>query len=129
MPKLLSTKSIAGLAGAALLISTPVLAHHGWAGYGQQNFSISGKLEVAQLGNPHGVLRMVDASGKPWTITLGPALNQRRAGLTEEFLPVGASITAQGRRHINPDVLEVKTERLLVGQRAFDIYPERLAAR
>jgi hypothetical protein len=129
MSKLLSTtKRVAIGVAAVALFSAPVLAHHGWAGYGADNFSIGGTVETVQLGSPHGIIMIKDTGGKIWQVTLGPAANQYRAGLTEQHLPKGTSVTAQGKRHRNAQTLEVKTERLMVGQRAFDIYPERLAS-
>ena len=40
-------------------------------------------------------------------------------------IPVGATVTAYGHRHLDPNRLEMKTERLVVTGRAFDIYPDR----
>lgn len=117
---------VVGLSSAALLTSAPVFAHHGWTGYGTDDFSLQGTVQSASLGNPHGVIMIRSADGRAWMVVLGPSPNQRRAGLTEALLPVGAPITAQGHRHLNPNQLEIKTERLLIGEKVFDIYPERL---
>jgi len=118
-----------GAGAAALLLAGPALAHHGWGGYGQENFSMSGTVEAAMLGNPHGVLRVRGSDGNVWTVTLGPALNQRRAGLTEAMLPAGTPIVAHGKRHLSATIYEVKTERLTVNKQDFLIYPDRLAGR
>jgi hypothetical protein len=40
-------------------------------------------------------------------------------------IPNGTRVTARGHRHRNPRQLEMKTERLVVGNRSFDLYPER----
>lgn len=113
-----------GLVGVALGIA-PALAHHGWSGYGTEEFSLSGTVLSANLGGPHGALRVRDAQGGVWDVVLGPPRNQSRAGLTEEALPVGVAVIAYGHRHLDPNRLEMKTERLRVGDRAFDIYPDR----
>jgi hypothetical protein len=103
----------------------PALAHHGWAGYGPEEFSLAGTVQSANLGGPHGVVRVRDDGGRVWDVVLGPPRNQSRAGLTEDALPAGAAVTASGHRHLDPNRLEMKTERLRVADRVFDIYPDR----
>ncbi len=117
--------AVLGLAGLALL-AVPALAHHGWSGYGSEDFSLSGTVQSANLGNPHGVIKVRDEGGKVWDVVLGPPFNQSRAGLTTEALPVAAAVTAYGHRHQDPNRLEMKTERVVVSGRTFDIYPDRL---
>lgn len=118
-----------GLAGVAALAAAPAArAHHGWSSYGEQDFSLTGTVESASLGNPHGMVKVRAADGV-WDVVLGPPSNQRRAGLTEELLPAGTPVTAFGRRHVEPNRREMKTERLRVGERNFDIYPDRLQQR
>ena len=106
-------------------VAPPALAHHGWGGYGAEEFSLSGRVESANLGGPHGVVRVRDDGGRVWDVVLGPPRNQSRAGLTEDALPAGAAVTAFGHRHLDPNRLEMKTERLRVADRVFDIYPDR----
>lgn len=121
------------LAGGLLLVAAglgvlaaPAPAHHGWVGYGPEDFSLSGMVQSANLGGPHGMVRVRDGEGRVWDVVLGPPRNQSRAGLTEAELPAGAAVVASGHRHLDPNRLEMKTERLRVGQRVFDIYPDRL---
>lgn len=109
----------------ALLGAGPAAAHHGWTGYGDEDFSLSGTVESATLGNPHGLIRVKAEDGRVWDVVLGPPGNQRRAGLTDELVPANARVTAHGHRHTDPQRLEMKTERLKVGEREFDIYPNR----
>ncbi len=113
-----------GLGGVG--VAAPALAHHGWGGYGAEEFSLSGTVQSANLGGPHGVVRVRDDAGRVWDVVLGPPRNQSRAGLTEDALPAGAAVTASGHRHLDPNRLEMKTERLRVADRVFDIYPDRL---
>ena len=114
------------LVGLASASAPAVLAHHGWAGYGNDGFSLSGNVQSAYLGNPHGVVKVRDGGGKVWDVVLGPPSYQNRAGLTDALVPAGATVTAEGHRHQDPNRLEMKTERLTVNGRNFDIYPDRL---
>jgi len=100
-------------------------AHHGWASYHDEEFSLAGTVVSAALGNPHGLIKVRDEQGRVWDVVLGPPRNQSQAGLTEALVPTGAAITAHGHRHVDPGRLEVKTERLLVNGRTFEIYPNR----
>lgn len=106
--------------------AAPASAHHGWGGYGAEEFSLSGTVQAANLGGPHGVVKVRDGGGRVWDVVLGPPRNQSRAGLTEAELPAGAAVVAFGHRHLDPNRLEMKTERLRVADRVFDIYPDRL---
>ena len=56
---------------------------------------------------------------------LAPPTRIQRAGLTREAIPAGTRVTIRGHRHRNAQRMEVKTERLIVGNRTFDLYPER----
>lgn len=114
-----------GLLALGSAAAAPALAHHGWSGYGAEEFSMSGTVQSANLGGPHGVVRVLDGNGRVWDVVLGPPRNQSRAGLTEASLPAGAAVTAWGHRHLDPNRLEMKTERLRVGTTVFDIYPDR----
>jgi hypothetical protein len=119
--------------GKVLLAVLPVLwfgaaaaqAHHGWSGYSDEPFALTGVVEAVELGQPHGHLR-VRADGELWDVVLGPPARNRRAGLVDGVVAVGATVTAYGKRYRDPDRLEMKTERLQAGERVFDIYPERL---
>lgn len=112
----------AALAAAAL--ATPSSAHHGWAGYLDEEFSLTGTVASASLGGPHGLIRL-RVGRQTWDVVLAPPTRIQRAGLTAEAVPNGTRLTARGHRHRNPRTLEMKTERLVVGNRTFDLYPER----
>jgi hypothetical protein len=113
------------LAGALALGASAALAHHGWSGYLDDRFSLTGVVEEIELGQPHGHL-MVHADGGMWDVVLGPPSRNRRAGVVDGVIEVGDTITAIGKRHRDPERREMKTERLEVDGKAYDIYPERL---
>lgn len=109
---------------AAAALTSPTAAHHGWVGYLSQDFSLTGVVESANLGGPHGSMR-VRAAGGTWEVVLAPPTRNARAGLTADAVRPGTRVTAHGHRHRNPGTLEMKTERLTVGNRTFNLYPER----
>jgi hypothetical protein len=120
-----SRRAAAALFLALTLGATSALAHHGWSGYLDDDFSLTGVVEEIELGQPHGHL-MVRANGGVWTVVLGPPSRNRRAGISDDVVEVGDTVTARGKRHRDPNRLEMKTERLEVGEEVYDIYPERL---
>ena len=114
----------AALLGAAAAAAAPAIAHHGWGDYGEAEFQLTGVVERASLGGPHGVLK-VRANGGVWDVVLAPPARIERAGLAAAAVPAGARVTARGHRHNDARRLEMKTERLVVGGRTYDLYPDR----
>lgn len=115
---------LAAAAIAAAALATPSSAHHGWEGYLNEEFALTGVIESANLGGPHGLVRL-RVGRQTWDVVLAPPTRIQRAGLTAAAIPNGTRVTARGHRHRNPATLEMKTERLVVGSRTFDMYPER----
>lgn len=101
------------------------MAHHGWSWYGNDDFSLTGKVVETHFGNPHDRLT-VEADGKQWNLVLSPPGRSRRAGFDNSQVTVGDTITAFGHRHREEATLEMKTERLKVGEYTYDLYPDRL---
>jgi hypothetical protein len=112
---------IAALAAGLALLAGAASAHHGWASYSDQESQVSGVLESAELGAPHGLLKVRTADGV-WNVMLAPPAGIQRAGLALEALPKGARITATGHKRID-GTPEIKTKRLKVGDRLYDLYP------
>lgn len=124
------SKSCRWLIGFALVLGlsfTPLAAHHGWGGQGTENFELTGKVEKAvSLSGPHATMQVKDAKGQVWDITLAPPARTDRAGLKENTIPVGASVTIRGKRNMDPKKFEIKTERVTYAGKNYDVYPDRL---
>jgi hypothetical protein len=116
----------AAVAVLGLLLSSAVSAHHGWGGYSEKEFEITGTVETpVSLAGPHATMRMKASDGKVWDLTLAPPARTERAGLKEGIIPVGATVTAHGHRHQDPNRYEVKTERVTWNGKTFNVYPDR----
>ena len=114
-----------GLVLALCLSILPVSAHHGWGGYLDEDFQISGTVESpVSLAGPHATMK-IRADNQVWDITLSPPARTERAGLKEGVIPVGAKVTVFGHRHRDPKRFEVKTERVSWNGRLFNVYPDR----
>jgi len=116
--------------GGALLLALfltilPASAHHGWGGYQDEDFELSGTVETpVSLAGPHATMK-IRAENQVWDITLSPPARTERAGLKEGVIPVGAKVTVFGHRHRDPKRFEVKTERVSWNGRLFNVYPDR----
>lgn len=113
----------AALTSALALVSGAAWAHHGWTSYSDQEGEVSGVVEGAELGAPHGLLRVRAADGV-WAVMLAPPAAIERAGLTLAAIPKGTKVTARGHKRID-GTREIKTERLVVGAKTYDLYPAR----
>ena len=109
----------------AMITAMPTVAHHGWAGYAEEEFEISGTLEtqVALVG-AHGTMK-IKVDGQVWDITLSPPARVQGSGLTSKTIPLGAKVTVHGHRHKDPKRFEVKTERVIYDGKLYNVYPDR----
>lgn len=123
----MQTKYVAGLAaGIFSVLATQALAHHGWSGQSNEDFSLSGTVsKPLSLSNPHATMQIKDAKGQVWDLTLAPPARTSNAGLKEDVVPVGSEVTILGKRNLDPKRFEVKTERVTVNGRNYDVYPDR----
>jgi hypothetical protein len=102
------------------------VAHHGWAGNFDQEFELTAVVESGvSLAGPHATMKVRDADGKVWDITMAPPARTQRAGLREGTIPVGAKVTIHGHRNRDLKRLEIKTERVTWNGQTFNVYPDR----
>lgn len=111
-------------AAAALLLSAgAAFAHHGWVAYSDRDGEVTGVVEAASLGQPHGLIK-VRARDGVWDVMLAPPAAIERSGLKLDAVPRGAQVVARGHKRID-GTREMKTERLTVGGKTYDLYPAR----
>jgi len=115
--------SIAALSAVFVLAAGGASAHHGWTNYQDQEGRVAGVVESAELGAPHGVLKVRAADGV-WDVMLAPPAAIQRSGLTLQAVPAGTRVTAMGHKRTDGS-REIKTERLVVGDKTYDLYPAR----
>ncbi len=77
---MLMRHAVVGLAALIGLTASAALAHHGWSSYSDAPFTLTGTVEMVELGSPHGHLAVRAAEGV-WEVTLGPPYRNRRAGI------------------------------------------------
>lgn len=106
------------------LSAGPAAAHHGWRWAEDENFEITGIITEAKLGNPHGLLTL-DVKGETWTAEVGQPWRNDRAGLTDAMLSPGKEVTIRGHRSKDPKERLIKAERVIIGGKVHDLYPDR----
>ena len=114
------------IAAVTVAASHTVLAHHGWGGYLDQEFEISGTVsKPVSLAGPHATMSIRDAEGHEWLLTLAPPPRTSAAGVKDGMFAVGAKVTAHGHRSRDNNRYEVKTERVTVDGKTYNVYPDR----
>ena len=113
------------LVAVALVAPRPLSAHHGWGGYSEKEFELSGTVQTpVSLSGPHATMKVL-ADGQVWDVVMAPPARTQAAGLKEGMIPVGAKVTLHGHRHMTAGKYEIKTERLTWNNRTFNVYPDR----
>lgn len=113
---------------AALLLGLavmPLSAHHGWGGQQTQESALTGVVvEAVSLAGPHATMK-IRIDNQVWNVTLAPSNRTSAAGLREDTLPVGATVTVHGHRNSDLKRFEIKTERVVHNGRTYAVYPNR----
>ena len=118
-------RSVLMTLAAFVMAVLPAVAHHGWSGNSQEEFELTGTVEqVVSLAGPHATMK-VRAQGQVWDITLAPPNRTTGAGLKEGIIPVGATVTVHGHRNKTSGRYEMKTERVVWGDKVFAVYADR----
>jgi hypothetical protein len=113
------------LAAAATLLPAAALAHHGWRWVDDEEFTLTGVIRSARLGNPHGIIEVETAEGALWTAELGQPWRHAAAGLDEALIVPGVEITLEGHRSADAAQLVMKAERVVLAGMRYNLYPDR----
>ncbi|WP_426956301.1 DUF6152 family protein [Muricoccus radiodurans] len=115
------------LGGSALtLLGAGAQAHHGWGWAEGEQTTLTGTIRQVTIAPPHPTLRVETADQGTWTVELGNPSQTSRAGFVEGVARPGDPVVALGNRSLNQGERRLKAVRVTVGDRRFDIYPERI---
>lgn len=108
------------LALLAMLIATPVLAHHGWSEYdASRPLRLVGTIEEAGYEHPHGFIRL-KTDEKSWTVVLAPPTRMQNRGLGKELLAPGNRAAVQGYpNRSKPE--EMRAERITINDKTTEL--------
>jgi hypothetical protein len=110
--------------GAAVLVPSVALAHHGWSWTTGENLELTGTITEVRLGNPHGEFSL-DVDGTLWTIEVGQPWRNSSAGLEDGDLAEGVVLTVSGEPSADPEEKLLKAERLWIDDVEYELYPDR----
>jgi hypothetical protein len=119
MPRLLGAIAIAAAA------ATTATAHHGWSWAEADQIELKGTIQSISFAPPHPSMD-VEAEDGVWRVELGNPNQTQRSGFVEGEAKVGDAIVALGNRSTDPNEKRLKAVRITVGDKTFDIYPERI---
>ena len=112
--------------GVVLVSPAPALAHHGWGGNEEKEFELTGVVNTSvSLAGPHATMKIKDAQGQVWDITMAPPFRTEQAGLKDGSIPVGSTVLVHGHRNKDPKKFEIKTERVTFNGKVYNVYPDR----
>ena len=112
-------------AAISIASAIPAVAHHCWGGNVDEVTALTGTVtEGVKLVGPHGTMKIRTSDGKVWEITLAPPHRTASAGLKQDTIPVGATVTVHGQRNRDPNRYEMKTIQVDYAGRHYTVYPE-----
>ncbi|MCG8442074.1 MAG: DUF6152 family protein [Caulobacterales bacterium] len=126
-------RAIAALTVAATLASGALgEAGDAWSAYTGGAITLEGLVVEEEFAAPNDAetldyLRVKDGEETVWLVYLGPPNRNARAVFNRKMVDVGDEVVVLGQRHGDAQTLEMKTERITVGETVYDLYPERLA--
>ncbi len=119
------------LAAGALLLalgSAGAAAHHGWSWAEGEQTELRGTIREIYIGPPHPTLRVETPRDGLWIVELGNPRQTAASGFGAESAKPGDAVIALGNRSRNEDERRIKAVRIRIGDRTYDLYPERIRA-
>jgi hypothetical protein len=122
----LSTKRALAAVLLSATVATGAAAHHGWSWAEADQIELRGTIQQISMGGPHPTLDVATVDDGVWRIELGNPRQTERAGFVEGVAKPGDQVTALGNRSQDRTEKRMKAVRITVGEKRYDIYPERI---
>jgi hypothetical protein len=107
-----------------VMAAAPLAAHHGWGWATGEEFELAGTVKQVRHGNPHGTMVLATRAGD-WTVEIGQPWRNASAGLSRELLKPGTRVLIHGHRSARQGERLLKAERIVVGGKSYNLYPDR----
>ena len=108
-----------------VVAATTAAAHHGWSWAEADQIELKGTIRSISFAPPHPSME-VEAEDGVWRVELGNPNQTKRSGFVEGEAEVGDAIIALGNRSMDTNEKRLKAVRITVGDKTYDIYPERI---
>jgi hypothetical protein len=122
----LSTKRALATVLLSATVATGAAAHHGWSWAEADQIELRGTIQQISMGGPHPTLDVATVNDGVWRVELGNPRQTERAGFVEGVAKPGDQVTALGNRSQDRTEKRMKAVRITVGEKRYDIYPERI---
>jgi len=115
------------LSGMALCLAMgSASAHHGWNWADEEQTQLTGIIKAVQIAPPHPRLDVETADAGVWRVELGNPNQTRSSGFVEGSAKVGDRIAVTGNRAKDHSEKRMKAVQITVGEKTYDIYPDRI---
>lgn len=108
-----------------VVAATTAAAHHGWSWAEADQIELKGTIRSISFAPPHPSME-VEAEDGVWRVELGNPNQTKRSGFVEGEAEAGDAIIALGNRSMDTNEKRLKAVRITVGDKTYDIYPERI---
>ncbi|ACE90196.1 hypothetical protein AMC90_CH01140 [Rhizobium phaseoli] len=122
----LSTKRLLAAVGLSAALATGAAAHHGWSWAEADQIELRGTIEKISMGGPHPTLDVATADDGLWRVELGNPRQTERSGFVEGVATPGDQVVALGNRSQDRQEKRMKAVRITIGEKRYDIYPDRI---
>ncbi|MBX5022547.1 hypothetical protein HJB52_27610 [Rhizobium lentis] len=122
----LSIKHVLAAVGLSAALATSAAAHHGWSWAEADQIELRGTIEKISMGGPHPTLDVATADDGVWRVELGNPRQTERSGFVEGIAKPGDQVVALGNRSQDPKEKRMKAVRITIGEKRYDIYPDRI---
>lgn len=104
----------------------PDSADKGWADFKEKLTRLDGIVTDNFIDGSDPVLQIRAEDGRNWTVELGTHSQNNAAGLTAAAAMPDDRVSITGRRSRNFGEHRIKALRLVIGDRAFDLFPDSI---
>ena len=108
------------------VMATAALAHHGWSWAEADQIELTGIVKKVVIAPPHPTIDLTATDDVDWHIELGNPRQTERSGFNAESAKPGDTITVLGNRSQDPDEKRLKAVKVTVGEKVYEIYPDRI---
>ncbi|MBX5133825.1 hypothetical protein HJB79_14420 [Rhizobium lentis] len=121
-----SVKRVVAVAMLVAVFATGAAAHHGWSWAEADQIELRGTIERISMGWPHPTLDIATADDGVWRVELGNPRQTERSGFVEGVAKPGDQVVALGNRSQDQKEKRLKAVRITIGEKRYDIYPDRI---
>ncbi|UWM82631.1 DUF6152 family protein [Rhizobium sp. SRDI969] len=122
----ISPQRVVAAAILSAAVATGAAAHHGWSWAEADQIELRGTIDKISMGGPHPTLDVATADDGVWLVELGNPRQTERSGFVEAVAKPGDQVVALGNRSQDAKEKRLKAVRLTIGEKRYDIYPDRI---